>query len=303
MLRPRLTTLCWLVVTLGVTYAPSVAKALAKANAAHRNLGDTAAATREARQHNEQMLAHEDEARSRAAGVQSVCAPPCAWQNSWGNSAGGVISWDHAYFGGMTLQFMQAEGLRAHHKLLEVAVGSFSAAAKFAENLNPGNLYGIDISEEQLRYGYHYAIENRGLQSRLPWANLRATDSFDVSGWGTFDFAWSLSLWTHLPYAAVAKCLRAVHDVLNPGGVYYTTAFIVPLEKVNRRVRLHSHMWKDDEFNTLHSGPNSDPYHFSIETMHELAKATGGMELTHIKPDEWGNLRGQHMLKFVKPKA
>jgi ubiquinone/menaquinone biosynthesis C-methylase UbiE len=248
-----------------------------------------------------EVVEHQATNLRKPSTIVSVCPPPCVWQHSWGASAGSAISWDHAYFGGLSLQFMMREGMEKKDKILEVAVGSMSATVKFVENLDPGNVYGIDISDAQLRYGYKKIFEKRQMTNEFPFDHLLATSSFEIpSHWGKFDYAWSLSLWSHLPYETIRLSLRKVAAVLKPGGSYYTTAFIVPPGwDVNKPHPLHSRLYKDNVFNTFVSNKDRDPFHYSIETMQNLADEVG-VKLTHFTADEWGMPRMQHMLKFTK---
>lgn len=232
----------------------------------------------------------------------TVCPDPCQWNNRWGASAGSAKSWDHAFFGGQSLQFMQREGLSYESKILEVAVGSFSSTVKFVENLKPGNVYGIDISDAQNRYGYRHVIEKRGMETDFPFSNLRATADFAIpDDWPKFDFAWSKSLWTHMPLSEISLCLRKIMPVLKSGGVYYTTAFIVPPGWNIKKPRpVRSKLYKDQAFNKLSTYSDHDPFHYSIEQIQQLAEEVG-VEFTHISDEEWGSPRMQHMLKFRNP--
>jgi SAM-dependent methyltransferase len=108
--------------------------------------------------------------------------------------------------GNLQLTFMKKAGLQPHHKLLDVGCGSLRAGVKFVQYLNPGNYFGIDISEGLLNVGYHIELTKSGLTHRLPKENLVCAVDFESGApEGFFDFVIAHSLCIHPAWAAVGR--------------------------------------------------------------------------------------------------
>lgn len=58
--------------------------------------------------------------------------------------------------------FLIAQGLRPHHRLIDIGCGSLRAGVPLARYLEPAHYYGIDISPELLRAGLEREIAPAG---------------------------------------------------------------------------------------------------------------------------------------------
>lgn len=153
------------------------------------------------------------------------------------------------------------------------------AGVKLAPYLNPGNYYGIDLSPALLEAG---ARELASCGAAVPRDHLRATGSFDVSGWPQFDYAIAQSVFTHTRLDALAACLRAAKvDRL------YATFFIAPEGEAS---------WPQPGGVISHA--ERDPFHTTVEATKQTADACGWS--CHWV-GEWNHPRGQQIAQFTPP--
>lgn len=211
-----------------------------------------------------------------------------------------ILTGDHwDIFGPLQLSFMQSEGLLPHHKLLDVGCGCFRGGISFIPYLTQNNYYGLDINDRFLENGYKNEIERLHLETKFPKRNVVVTDQFDATVFSEmFDYAFSLSLWTHLSYPIIDDCLKNIMKVLKPGGSYYTTAFIVP-ESVYNSICYHKSELPEDNGLIINTHPNKDCYHFTEAHMTALAEKYN-LQYRRIPWNVWGMKRRHEMLVFTK---
>ena len=194
--------------------------------------------------------------------------------------------WDAV--GALQLDFMKGQGLAPQHRLLDVGCGSLRGGLHFVDWLEPGNYFGIDISEALLEAGYDRELGPLGLQAKLPRKNLRTTSDFDATPFGvTFDMAIAQSVFTHLALNLIAACLEQTAGVMKPGGIFFATFFLAPDDA----------RWSDavthQPGGVMTTGV-SDPYHYRIA---DMAWAAGrAWQTEHI--GEWSHPRGQQMIAY-----
>lgn len=71
--------------------------------------------------------------------------------------------WDQ--LGNLQLDFLVQRGLQPHHALLDVGCGPLRAGVKLVPYLDPGNYYGIDLSDILIEAGYEGEIVPNGLRT------------------------------------------------------------------------------------------------------------------------------------------
>ena len=130
--------------------------------------------------------------------------------------------WDE--LGTLQLEFLRSQGLRPDHRFLDVGCGALRAGRLIADYLDAGNYYGVDINHDLLTVGYEKELEDE-TRAKLPEANLRATDRFDVDFGVKFDMAIAQSVFSHVSLNWVRLCLFRVGAVMAPGGTFYATFF------------------------------------------------------------------------------
>src|SRR5690606_31306629 len=104
-----------------------------------------------------------------------------------------------------------------------------------------------------------------------------------------FDFAIAQSVFTHLPWNAIVRCLSEIKKVLAPAGNFFTTFFededgshiTAPILHTRGGVLTYS---------------DKDPYHYSVEVFKEIASRIK-MQVEYI--GEWNHPRDQRMMVFT----
>lgn len=189
--------------------------------------------------------------------------------------------------GNLQFEFLLENGLRPGHQLCDVGCGALRGGLKFIEYLDASNYCGLDVNESLIQAGL-IELKAAGLEAKAP--QLLVDDKFRVSRFERdFDFALSVSVFTHLPMNDIVRCIREVTQSLAENGSYYTTFFqapeaclLTPLKHAPGGITTHY----DD-----------DPFHYSFEEMQALATFAGaGVELI----GNWSHPRNQQMLRFFR---
>ena len=125
-------------------------------------------------------------------------------------------------------------------------------------------------------------------QSKLPRENLHATVDYDAAYWGRqrFDYAISVSLWSHLPLSEIERCLVAMQPGMRPAGQYFTSIFVCREHCSKSQKRLDG----------IVSFPDRDPYHHNTASIAEVARR---LDIRFEFIGNWSHPRGQEMLKFT----
>ncbi len=195
--------------------------------------------------------------------------------------------WDE--IGKLQFEFMLTHGLLPQHRLLDVGCGSLRGGVHFVRYLEKGNYYGVDQDQWLLDAGLRHELKDEGLADRQPL--LLCRDDFDFSAFGTtFDFAIAQSVFTHLPWNSILRCLYNAQQVLKPGGRFFATFFEDPKEEYSTGHIHHS----PGEIVTY---PDKDPYHYSFSVFRDLADRAR-LNVNYI--GEWDHPRAQRMLEFSK---
>ena len=188
--------------------------------------------------------------------------------------------WDD--IGRLQHDFLVKEGLRAHHRLLDVGAGAFRGGVHFVRTLESGGYHAIDRSIDLLKTGYREEILPAGLGPRLPWENIAAVEDFTPPFDARFDFALAVSVFTHLPLPYLVLCLERLRPRMADSGRFYVTVFEGPADRSLER----------PDGITTHA--DRDPFHFDRETV--LSAAGDGWRGTWI--GDWGHPREQQMVVF-----
>jgi SAM-dependent methyltransferase len=220
------------------------------------------------------------------------------YYDSEGNSRGVAEGLHRVLIGGLwdeigSLQFdyLKAQGLQPHHKLLDVGCGSLRGGVHFVAYLDSGHYFGMDMHQAFLDAGYEIELAKEGLCQRLPRANLICTAEFATSlPDEMFDFAIAQSVFSHLGFNRIRQCLQRLVRLMKPGGRFYATFFEVPAEAVADGPIRH-------EPGGIVSYPTTDPYHYSVE---DLRYAARGLPWTVHPIGAWEHPRAQHMIAFER---
>lgn len=204
----------------------------------------------------------------------------------WRDAVGGM--WDE--IGSLQLEFIISRGLLPHHFLLDVGCGSLRGGIHFISYLEDGHYFGIEAQQWLLDAATQFELPQAGLAERQ--INLLCRDDFLVSKFGVeFDFAIAQSLFTHLPWNSILRCLQNVHGVLRPGGQFYATFF----EDQDGRHQISRLRHLPTGVETF---PDKDPYHYPFDVFIELGRRVG---LVTQYIGDWNHPHGQMMMVFSLP--
>jgi len=202
----------------------------------------------------------------------------------WHREAVGGM-WDE--IGKLQFDFLVSQGLKPKHRFLDIGCGSLRGGIHAIRYLNEGNYFGIDKDQQLLDAGGRVELPNYGLESKR--VALLQMDDFNFSVFNTqFDYALALSLFTHLSWNDIARCVINVEKVLAPGGRFYATFF----ENIGGRFNL-------DPISHQPGGITSyfdrDPFHYDFNTFVDICKGLA-LEVEYI--GQWHHPRDQMMMVF-----
>jgi SAM-dependent methyltransferase len=198
------------------------------------------------------------------------------------NVVGGM--WD--LIGPMQRDFLVAHGLKPDQTVLDIGCGSLRGGLPITTYLNPGGYYGIDVSQALIEAGYSGEILASGLEARLPRHHLHVTDDFEIPFNRTFDFALSVSLFTHLTLDYLTRCLVRLAPHMDEGGQFFATVFEGDPD-------LASIDWP----NGITTFPDRDPFHVSQA---QIQRAVPESDWAFRWLGDWGHPRGQQMAVFIR---
>jgi SAM-dependent methyltransferase len=167
--------------------------------------------------------------------------------------------------------------------------GSLRGGVHFVRYLEPGHYFGIDRNPKLLAAG-ESELERAGVTGKQP--TLEARSDFLAADLGqSFDFALAQSLFTHLPFNTIVRCIAEVGRVLAPGGRFFATFFANP----GPRLRTEPIPIKSDI--SISVRLDSDPYFYDPALFSWLCE---GSDLVCEYHGDWGHPRSQEMLVFTK---
>jgi SAM-dependent methyltransferase len=220
-------------------------------------------------------------AAERPADVRGDSATP-----PWRDAVGGM--WDE--IGRLQLDFLVAQGLQPHHRLLDIGCGSLRAGVHFVRYLDDGRYYGIDAQQWLLDAGAGVELPRAGLARRQ--VHLLCRDDFEFAAFGTsFEFAIAQSVFTHLPWNSILRCLCNIRRVLCPAGRFFATFFEDADGSHQATPLVHAPAG-------VVTYPDKDPYHYPFDVFGELARRAG-LGVRYRGP--WSHPRGQNMMVFSLP--
>jgi SAM-dependent methyltransferase len=208
---------------------------------------------------------------------------------NWHRGAVGGL-WDE--MGQLQFDFLLGEGLSPEHYLLDVGCGSLRGGVRFVSYLEPGRYYGVDYSSRLLAAG-RSELRRAGLTGK--GAVLVVDGEFELSKLEqSFDFVLAQSVFSHLPFNRIARCVAEVGRVLNPGGRFYATFFANP----GPRLRTDTISARADL--ALQVKLDRDPFYYDPDLFSWLCE---GSDLAFEYRGDWGHPRNQHMMVFTKQGA
>lgn len=195
--------------------------------------------------------------------------------------------WEH--IGQLQYEFLVANGLKPHHRLIDVGCGSLRGGVHFAAYLDAGNYYGIELNSALIEAGVERELKPLGLDQRVPKENLQVNGSFDFSQFNSrFDFALALSLFTHLPFNLIRTCLEHLAPHMADGADFFATVFETDSGEPASTPREHLP-------GGITTYGDRDPYHYRREDIAYLAASSGW---TAEWIGDFDHPRQQQMIRF-----
>jgi SAM-dependent methyltransferase len=191
--------------------------------------------------------------------------------------------WDE--LGVLQIDFLRQAGLTPSSRLLDMGCGCLRGGVHFIRFLDAGHYYGVDANASLLEAGYEVELHAAGLQHKQPRAQLLQSGTFEAWRFDTqFDYAWALSLFTHLPARQVRDCLRELARCVKPGGLFYASFFEGPADAAVTH-----------QPGGITTYPDRDPFHYTREAILALAS---DLPWTASHLGEWGHPRDQRLVRF-----
>lgn len=216
-------------------------------------------------------------------GLVGMRESPDLENRPWRGRVGGM--WDE--IGRLQFEYLVSHGLKPSHRLLDVGCGCLRGGVHFISYLADGHYYGIDKNQSLLESGRDKELPLAGLSGRQ--ATLLCREDFDFSRFDVlFDFALAQSLFTHLPWNSILRCLVQLQMVLASDGKFFAT-FFEDVEGVHKTSAI-THVPGD--ITTL---PDSDPYHYEFSVFEDLAHRA---RLRVENLGDWNHPRAQRMMVF-----
>ena len=199
--------------------------------------------------------------------------------------------WDE--IGRLQSKFLIDHGLRPEHKLLDIGCGSLRGGLHFIPFLNPGNYWGVDINDSLLEAGWSIELKEANLQDRQPREQLVCLKDFEFASLDAkFDFVLAQSVFSHLSFNRIRRCLSRLAPAMAPGGKFFATFFEInpdldpedPMPHPRGESETQSHL---------------DPFHYSVEDFEYAIKRLPWSLHCH---GDWNHPRDQNMLIFTASK-
>ena len=204
--------------------------------------------------------------------------------HKWRSAVGGM--WNQ--IGTLQFNFLVTQGLLSHHRFLDVGCGSLRGGVHFIKYLQDGHYHGMDKNQDLLDKGRHEELPLLNLQNRK--IQLSCRDDFQFLHFGEeFDFAIAQSVFTHLPWNSILRCLAEIKKVLGTEGKFFSTFF----EDSDGSHICNSILHHPGGIITF---SDQDPYHYKFSTFEELARR---VQLKVRLLGDWDHPRNQKMMLFT----
>lgn len=162
------------------------------------------------------------------------------------------------------MALLQREGLKPHHRLLDIGCGSLRLGVRAVPYLDPGHYWGTDLSAALMRKGYEAEL---AAKDRLPPAQLIEDPDFAFPGVPeTIDYALAFAVFTHLPQPHLARALTNVRARFPALTAFLFTCFLAPPDALTTSRR---------QPDGVVTHPDRAPYHLSEDSVTDAARAAG----------------------------
>lgn len=197
--------------------------------------------------------------------------------------------WD--VIGRLQFEFLLARGLQPEHRLVDIGCGALRGGVHFVRHLRPGHYYGLDNNQSLLDAGYGIELAQAGLQDRLPRGNLFCNADFQLPVEdGFFDVGIAQSVFSHMSFNSIRRCLATIAPKFRAGGMFYATFFSLP----DGVPGIDGHAQGEGGVVTF---GHQDPYHYRVDDIVQAA-VVAPWRAQYI--GTWGHPRSQVMMAFER---
>jgi hypothetical protein len=189
--------------------------------------------------------------------------------------------------GQLQLSFLIKQGLKPSDNLLEIACGAMRGAVHFIDYLEPGRYFGLEKEAVFIEEGRRHELDPEVAHEKRPL--FFVNPSFDLSLLPpdvTFRFAFSHSLFTHLPPELITACLHSVAARLAPGGAYYSSFHPAPKVTLGKELSGHQAWRKGELWNAK----------YPLRRLQAIAHEAG---LTAELVGKWGHPQNKQGLQLM----
>jgi ABC-type polysaccharide/polyol phosphate transport system ATPase subunit len=214
-----------------------------------------------------------------------------------GTSEDAELAWHRLASGGLWVEegawvfdFLQRQGLRSDHYVLDVGCGSLSAASRLLKFMEPYHYWGFEKSIELYIAGAQIELPRAGLRAEL--GHFIVNDEFDLSeARHPFDVAIASSLLRRLSLNSIARMMASVIRALAPDGRFYVTWAENPDPLAFDRIV------KPDGTATY---SDREPFHYSFAMLAAMVEAIGGRA---ERLDDRTHPRGEAVMVITRRKG
>jgi hypothetical protein len=158
----------------------------------------------------------------------------------------------------------------------------------FIRHLDAGHYCGLDQSAFLITAALEIEIPRHGLLGKQPRLHIRNDFYFGADG-RQFDYLLAQSVFTHLTWNSILRCLRHASAVMHRESRFFATFFENPSRDLSALQLPQPH----GGFTYL----DQDPYHYDFPAFQDLARRAG-LSARYI--GDWGHPRNQKMILFTK---
>jgi ubiquinone/menaquinone biosynthesis C-methylase UbiE len=193
--------------------------------------------------------------------------------------------------GKLQFDFMVKEGLKPHHKLLDIGCGCLRGGVWFIKYLDGYGYYGMDKNADLLEAGRREA-KKAGIEGGYI-LTCSGNFSFGLPFGTRFDFAIAQSLFTHLNLNEILLCLVELEKALKPEGRCYASFFTCAKGDYSKTVQ---HFTDDNKIvNTQAAFSRS--IHYTFDQL-QWAGEWAGLKCDYI--GGWNHPRKQEMIVYYR---
>lgn len=186
--------------------------------------------------------------------------------------------WDQ--IGPLQLDLLKDQGLKPGHRLLDIGCGALRLGTLAVPYLRPRHYFGTDLNRNLMLEGHRHEIAEPG---RLPLDNLVQDADFTFPGIpGTIDYAIAVSVFTHLPFNHLRRCLLNLRRFKKLDRFCFTVFLAPSVEASTGPV---------EQLGGITSFDTKDPFHFVAEDLDYLGRQTG-YDISFV---DWDHPRNQKM--------